>query len=248
MQGRSGATVQVGPTTAQKRASDPVVQSRLFAQGNWIANHRAAWNVRYRETLTDGYVMERLYEWETPPGEFVKTAHHLWAHPAEVKLDVAAHCEYVHNKLLVPGWSFNRFREEVMDKLRYVMHREERLTRCLTHGDLTRSNVMSEVTRKYGITIDPIPATTAVADVKAFDMSTMVISLLGLEHVQYGWPQPSSHEMLHLSGLLWELNHVELECVRYMSVVQIARRLPYHPEEMHADLREIARQALCIRP
>jgi hypothetical protein len=248
MPGRSGATVKVTGEVAHKSATDPAAQSRLFAQMQWLRLHKASWVVRVHEPTLNGYTMERLYSWEPPPGAFNKVAHKVWSQPAEVDLDLSAHCKYVYDKvtseLPQKGWGF---RQEVMEKMQYVMHHDERLTRCLTHGDLTRSNVM-RTHDNWPVVIDPIPATPAVADIKAFDVSTAVISLLGLEHVQFGWPEPTSLDMLHLSGMLWEMNHVELECVRYMSVVQIARRLPYHPEEMHDDLIEIARQALRIRP
>lgn len=258
MRGASGAHVSVHPDAATKVACDGPVRERLRAQYDWLAAHKHAPLVRVRAWEENGYGMELLEDWKRPfvPGRLVAPMERLWFFKPEVELDVVAHSEWAESKLRVldhlnaTGHALPFNTGYVRSLKTYVMSMERYLHRHLTHGDATRVNTMC---RRIGdrwtsVLIDPIPATPACADVWAFDVSTMVISLLGFEHIVYDWEPPSDDDHRWLTSLLMRCNPVELECVRYMSVVQVARRIPYFPTEVWNELIYLARTALLLRP
>jgi len=250
MRGASGACVTVDGSVATKIAPKGPARERLRAQHEWLRDHKTAPVVRAGMWVDDGYDMEVLHDWSQPyfASRLIAPAEKLWSFRAELLCDPIEHQRWVTEKILsAPEPFINTFVSDVISKFEYVAPRMRHLTRCLTHGDLTRSNTME----RFGVSvlIDPIPATPACADIWVFDVSTVLISLLGLEHVCYGWPPPDATDLLWASALLMRMNPVELECVRYMGVVQIARRLPYFPEVVkHDGLINIARQVLHIRP
>lgn len=266
MQGASGAHVTINGSNATKSAADDTVRERLRAQYDWLRDHHTAPVVQVHgwSRTRDGYDMEILYDWGQPyaPARLIAPAEKLWSRPAEVELDVDAHSDWVAEKLNQGDEydGFARVSETAFDLRRYVMGRAQYLTPRLTHGDLTRVNTMQRhrvhVSRIQGVTfpgvesvlIDPIPATPACADIWAFDVSKLFVSLLGYEHVAYGWPPPDTCDRLWITSIMMRMNPVEIECVRYMAVVQIARMLPYHPKEMHDGLIAIANQAVRLRP
>lgn len=246
MHGASGARVQL-TDVATKTSDDPAVLGRLRDQYRWLKAQRTGRTVRVIRQVWRGYTMERLQEYgdASNPRRLNEPIRAIWSQPAHVELDTWEHAAYVVSRLQ------QRLHDDVLvkqclDLLDYVMSRQEFLTRCLTHGDITRANLL----HRYGtpVLIDPIPATPALADIKAFDVSKIVISILGYERIAQEWRDTTRDDREWLSALLLELNYVEIECVRYMSVVQIARLLPYHPQHMWDDFIDIAHQAVHLRP
>jgi len=256
MRGVSGAHVTISGSVATKAAPAGPTRERLHAQCHWLREHHTAPVVQVNRKVVGGYDMEVLHEWghiPFPAARLIAPAEKLWSRPAEVELDLDAHQDWVNTKFNVANEYVGIWHliEEACDLWAYVRNRTQHLTRCLTHGDLTRVNTMARHApngRVDSVLIDPIPATPACADVWVFDVSKMFVSLLGYEHVAYGWSPPDVCDRLWISELMMRMNPVEVECVRYMGVVQVARMLPYHPEEMHDGLTDIARQALRLRP
>jgi hypothetical protein len=249
MQGASGARVVIQERSVLKTASGSVLE-RLRAQYYWLKNHKTLPVVQVHNIADCGYGMERLCEHARPYAacNLIAPAEKLWTHAAEVELETLHHLKWVRQKMEATPVEFREwFMFPVMDRRDYVIDRQKHLRRCLTHGDLTRVNTMRR-DDSPSVLIDPIPATTSCADVWAFDVSKIVVSLLGYEHIVFGWDAPNDDDHLWLNTLLMRCNPVELECVRYMTVVQIARMLPYHAREAHDGLISIADQAICLRP
>lgn len=230
MAGASGAHVWIDHGVARKCGPEGPVRTRLSAQYTWLITHQHLPVVTTYEWDRDGYCMEVLYDPVVVKGkQLLDLASEVWRWPAEVKLkSMYSYRQYVAHKCnTLP----KDLRETVFDTITKVNH--SNLMTCLTHGDLTRANVMMRDTGEL-VLIDPIPAMHTFPDWWVCDVSKMFVSLLGYDGT------PDINPMIELID---GCDSDELLALKYMIPLQIARMIPYHTEDRADELLSIAYSA-----
>jgi hypothetical protein len=118
-----------------------------------------------------------------------------------------------------------------------VSHHLE-LARCLTHGDPTLENVLQSRMGRW-ILCDPIPARTAVPDMRSVDLGKVLQSTLGYDAIIADVPyEPSDY-------WLAELPELEALAARYWCVIHVARCRPYLPQDIWREVADALLPRLC---
>lgn len=243
MPGASGATVEVGLKTTRKTGPPGPVLTRLHEQYVWLREHSDVSRVvRVKRRLSDGYEMETLHECPSERSTafmVADAAESIWKMGPEVRGDIFTHARYVWERLERLPETTSKL---ALELFRGVMKHWDDLHRCLTHGDMTRLNVMLS-DKDWMTFIDPIPATDALPDIWAVDMGKLLVSALGYDELFLGLPHdPDQETPIH--DVLHQMTYLELDATKYLAAVHVARMLPYHPKEVHDALIDIADRAV----
>lgn len=237
--GSSGAMIHVGEEHVMKYGYDDV-GVRVAAQGRWLRDYPSPAVPRVLSWFPDGYVMPRLRELDRSEPHDVtyldavaaRLAEHVWTRAPNVKLDLALHQLKVERLAHLHAPELER-------RLMQVGAGEidwDVLPTCLTHGDPTWDNVMSDRRSEGLVIIDPIPASPAVPDLRCVDFGKMLQSVVGYERIRYREP-----------GIIAEPEDVRALCqddnewnaTWYWCAVHLLRCAPYVGEEVWNELRRL---------
>lgn len=122
----------------------------------------------------------------------------------------------------------------------------------MIHGDPTLSNVVYSRNGRV-LLIDPIKPTGKIPSIREVDIGKMLQSVVGWEHVMFGWPEP----MVYIAaGFIKDMSDEELLRAMFWLGVHALRIIPYadnNPRAMEWSLmtartifREIERNAPCV--
>lgn len=188
--GSSGATFRYYLESVGKmcRTDD----GRTSRQGLWLRQHQSPAVPKVLSVYEHGYQMERLddisYMWLNHrvvlAGIVEQLEQHVWSQSAEVEWSQQATVDKVADLLGMfdVGVEVQLWLEKTHESIDW-----NALPRCLTHGDPTLDNVMFRPGTSELVIIDPVPATSAVPDIRAVDLGKMLQSALGWERVRYGY-------------------------------------------------------------
>ena len=229
--GSSGATITVKHDTHRVFKSG---DTRVAAQGEWLQSLRNAGAHKvlpYVFTVSGNrYEMEILRE---PVFGFMDADAVLRAMVESLERDIwsqgAVITDVDHRALARKLLVYTQF-TEVSDRAwtRWIDVRGSldwpNLRRCLTHGDPTWDNVMFDDNGRLKI-VDPLPATSAVPDVRAVDTGKILQSCLGWEVHRYGDVKMSFATPTTLRTFVNEDR--EWLATVYFAVLHLLRTLPY---------------------
>lgn len=230
--GSSGARVVVRERDVLKFGD-----GRVVSQGVWLARHESPSLPRvYRYTSqTPGYVMEKLNELprllvsgSKILHEMVWAARRIWDMPALIPIVQDHHAVKVRDDLA------DRFFEPKDRKALWDWYRDikwDRQVECLTHGDPTYDNVMLRG-KDQVVLIDPIPATTAVPDLRCVDLGKMAQSIVGFEAIRYGETDRLTDVTLDDLFRIAQSPDHEQYAAMYWCVVHLLRAAPYMNERI----------------
>lgn len=235
--GSSGATITIRNSYVAKKG-----EPRVGEQGRWLLLHRSGHLPTIQSTSTYSYTMERLaergptslYEGRRCLGAMYTALNNsVWMRPAEVKMDWPAHLAKLG--AIADGDYLHRL-TDTAERIDW-----DSLPTCLTHGDPTWDNVMFRDDTM--VLIDPLPATTAVPDIRAVDLGKMMQSVVGFEGARYG----AIHTLCDV-----EPHDVEALCAnanewlaaQYWCAVHLLRAVPYMDEEVKPRVAALARSVV----
>lgn len=253
--GSSGAVIDLHTTSVTK--THVAGGERLLAQYDWLNTHRSPVVpavIKYTRLLTAtesivSYDMERLVKppvWALDHDTILvvmlnQLQHHVWSRPPVVRFnpqDLYVKMGYIsteHSLSLARARLFNVFKTIRWDDL----------PACLTHGDPTFDNVMFREETSDLVLIDPIPATSAVPDLRCVDYGKIIQSLVGFEHVRYG----DASERFHASQIILK-NRIddqnEWQASVFWCIVHLMRAFPYVPPDVQPGLRMCMEHAFSL--
>ena len=230
--GSSGATFT--QTDFGTMCKHGIGNDRVRLQGEWLQKNSAPGLVQVWGTgLDDGDPDEDYYTMEllsSIPIELMDTratiaatadilTRDVWSKPAAVKLEVEAHIartaplmKYVHG--------------DTEDMLATAFHSIDwdAQVPVLTHGDPIIDNLMMRGDQL--VLIDPIPATTALPDLRCVDLGRLVQSAAGYEQVRYKLAGP---DIVPLGGLLESYcsSAAEVKATLYFAAIHLMRSMVY---------------------
>jgi hypothetical protein len=252
--GSSGATF-----TIRKRVVVKSGGPRVGAQGQWIVDHQSdALPKVYQVWRSEPhrYQMERLYDLHHDEvfgdgmffGIIDRLQTRIWSQPPEVLFDP----EFHKSKIDALAQRFHERWEQKRLVAGYRAITWETLPACLTHGDPTLDNVL--LRRPYDpatfdwssvVLSDPLPATTAVPDLRCVDIGKVYQSLYGYEFIRYGDPglvNVTLRGFLEFEQSLVDEN--EVYAAHYWHMIHLLRCLPYVDERVNRGLRVQLAEAL----
>lgn len=211
-----------------------------------------------KAVFKNGYLMERLYEyepiWGTLPAMYIEDAvelleDHVWSRNAYQRIDWDAHREYIFGRAVKHLTPDDLRRLELAWQHLRVGSRH--LHASLTHGDPTFDNMM--LRRKHfsshAVIIDPLPPyqNGEMPQVSAVDVGKIMQSLIGYEEVKYGvspWTSPGTVEA-RFAQLKRQLNPTshEWRAAHWFLIAHIVRLIPYQPIEKREQCRGLLRKA-----
>lgn len=225
---------------------DYVIKSgaRVSDQRRWLREHAGADVVSIISSgARDEMIMERLYPLDF--GSYLdseRMAHittaalqSVWKHQGVVSLSVDAHVHKVTRLCRTYGVDIAPLSDTFLRIDWKALHA------CQTHGDPTFENVMA---RRDGsvVLIDPIPATSAVPNLRCVDLGKVLQSIGGWEQLRYSHepqaPRPRAIDA-YLDTVTDDKN--EQCAARYWHVVHLMRALPYVKGATGALLGEMIR-------
>jgi len=228
--GSSGARVVVRDQDVLKFG-----EGRVTEQGVWLARHESPSLPRVYRMMkkNPGYVMERLNELPrllvSGPKvmhEMVWAARRIWDQPALVPFVPDHHRAKVFDDL---ADKFLDAKDRRALGFFYSAIEWDKQTECLTHGDPTYDNVMLRG-RDQVVLTDPIPATTAVPDMRSVDLGKMAQSIVGFEAMRYGEIDRLTDVTLDYFFRVTQASDAERPATMYWCVVHLLRAAPYVKE------------------
>lgn len=248
--GSSGAEFNFLGDRVVKLAPEKATGQRVMDQGLWLQKHPSPAVPKVFQVYARSYVMERLI---VPPFwaldhitmihmAYVQLAAHIWSQPADVEFIGTGETEAKYRKLCTDFDMTDTV--ERLDKLvRKIQW--DRLKRCLTHGDPTFENVMFRDTEYGGdlVIADPIPASSAVPDLRCVDLGKMLQSALGWEQIRYGgrWPKLRAGTM---DVLRYAEDKNEWAATAFWAAVHLLRAFPYVSDDVRTKLKERVNAAI----
>jgi len=251
MHGQSGASVAVFGDIVVKHGHRPEVVELLRAQASWLrrCHHGTVPVLASGEHGSSyAYVMPRLDEVRRDEDNDAETVacleRYVWHSDRSRRVvDWVEHRLYVSELLELHGlW------ETYGTWWREWTRRIERydLEVVTTHGDPTRSNRMRNSAGDL-VLIDPIPANERMPSLRAVDLGKMAQSLLGYEHVRFGWPMPTTDVDKFIDSFAYD--DAEREATRYFTLVHLLRLLRYTPDHLRKEFVDVIdRMGLRWRP
>lgn len=232
--GSSGAAITRLITTVNKVGGD-----REVAQGLWMQKHECDALPKVKGVGETGYAMEKLtplpidlLDVHTTLLEiFRKLETHIWSQPAQISMRMIDHAAKLESLRETTSLS----ERILLDKLRYVVNWSD-LADCLTHGDPTVDNAM--LRNGEIVLTDPIPATTAIPDLRAVDLGKMIQSYVGYEMYRYQLNGPRHGERLSEFLDIICIDSNEKVAALYFAVVHFVRAHPYMSGDTNRRLRE----------
>lgn len=145
---------------------------------------------------------------------------HVWPRPYPVNWDWRK--EFV-------AWAKNQH-HDTLPMLRELYPPGVKSVHHYIHGDPTLSNVVYTRHGRVQL-IDPIAPTGKVPGLREVDIGKLLQSVIGWEHLMYGWPPPAPYVM---TGVAHRFTDEELRRAVFWLGVHALRILPYADKRPHA--------------
>lgn len=231
--GHSGATFIHADDRILKIATNGSgrAEERVTLQGYYMRALKDTGCVaRIIDVGTGWYTMERLWQRDWPLHDVLRAARHLWRRPERKLFECDSHG--LSTIATIGDYACARDVElgsELCARMSKISLSNS--PRVLSHGDLTRENIMCRGTthRDELVFIDLIPPTGPhLPPLRAFDLGKLMQSMIGWETIEYGPSPPKvSWGPGELHTLRNEFDPDELKLAELFCVYHLIRALPY---------------------
>lgn len=175
---------------------------------------------RILELLDDGYIMETLPRGrdiaEASPSMALRTAmdilyHDVWGEHSLESWDW--HTPF-------DTWAVHVYGQKLLNLKDAIYPKSRQYFMCRIHGDPTLSNIMYTADGKMRL-IDPLRPKGKIPGFIGVDLGKMMQSVIGWEHVAYGWKMPMCR------AFIVKLSETEQRVAMFWLAVHALRILPY---------------------